>query len=149
MPTTTAARCLRAKHLCSCAQFRFVIVGHGKAPIQSPQTQGTWRGIVAPLRSSATCTTGGWAKEQNADQSVVRAAAAHRRGQQATTLLPEMVHVCYVQSYHCVCAMCSVVHLGGDDYNSVVCGCIVAADLPNEGHATTVLSIIADVYVQL
>jgi hypothetical protein len=55
------------------------------------------------------------------------------------------VHVCYVQSYHCVFAMCSVVHLGGHDYKSAVCGCIVAADLPNEEHAKRVLSIIADV----
>jgi hypothetical protein len=46
--------------------------------------------------------------EQNADHSVV--SAATRRGQQLTSLLPEklpetvhvIVHVCYVQSYHCV-----------------------------------------------
>jgi hypothetical protein len=63
-------------------------------------------------------------------------------------MLPETVQVCYAPSDHCVCAMCSVlVHLVGDDYNlSVKCGCIVAADLPNdEEHAKRVLSIITNV----
>jgi hypothetical protein len=99
------------------------------------------------VRSSATCTTGGWLMEQNADHSVVSATA--RRGQQfqqqSTSLLPETVHACYVQSYHCVCAMCSAVPLDGHDCKSVVCACIVAADLPNEQHATKVLSIISNV----
>jgi hypothetical protein len=47
--------------------------------------------------------------------------------------------------------MCSIeVRLcGGDDYNSIVCGCIVASHLPNEEHAKSALSIIADVGVAM
>jgi hypothetical protein len=78
--------------------------------------------------------------EHNADYSVVSAVTlTHRRGRQSISLLPEMVYVCYVQSYPYVCAMCSIeVFLGGDDYKGVVCGCISASHMPKEEHAKRV-----------
>jgi hypothetical protein len=99
--------------------------------------------------------------EQNADHSVVSAAV--RRGQQSiqqstrfsANFLPETVLLCaYAQSEslctHCVCAMCSVVHLV-DTITRVWCAepCTVAADSANEEHARRVLSIIADVGVAM
>jgi hypothetical protein len=57
----------------------------------------------------------------NADHSVVSAAVRRGliRGLQFTSLQQETVHVCYAESFHCVCAMCGVVHLGGENYLQV------------------------------
>jgi hypothetical protein len=99
-------------------QLRHLVVRHGK----SPQTRGTWRGIAAPVRSSATCSTGGCAMEENADHSAISSSLWATLLQQYAIdqyIIPETGHVCYAESDHCVCAMCTVVHLGGDDYNSV------------------------------
>jgi hypothetical protein len=95
--------------------------------------------------------------EQNADHSVIVSAAA-RRGQQRTSLLIQLIAprnvsrlLCLKLSL-CVCnKQCSPPRWRRlqECCMRLLSGCIVAAGLPNEEHATRVLSIIANVGVAM